>query len=314
MSNRKFQVPEPVRLRAESLGQQGVRWLAGLDETIGHLEGSWAIQVGDVLSGGSESLVAEVLRDDGSTAILKVGLPGSADLTTEAKVYRLASGRGYANLIAHDSSVNALLLERLGAPLAKTDSSVDQQIRQICATLHEAWIPLDSSNGLMTGGEKADWLATFISQQWELLDRPCDKRTIDRALLFSEQRKDAHSPARSVLVHGDAHALNTLATPENDRNGSAPYRLVDPDGLFAERACDLAVPMREWNSELLLGSPVSEAKQRCQLLAELSAVDHHAIWQWGFIERVSTGLVLLQIGMREEGSEYLTVADCLRDA
>ena len=72
--------------------------------------------------------------------------------------------------------------------------------------------------------------------------------------------------------------------------------------------------MREWNSELLLGSPVSEAKQRCQLLAELSAVDHHAIWQWGFIERVSTGLVLLQIGMREEGSEYLTVADCLRDA
>ena len=302
-----------MRLRAESLGDQGVQWLAGLDEIIGHLESSWAVEVGDVLSGGSESLVAEVLCDDGTVAILKVGLPGSADLTIEAKVFRLAAGRGYANMIAHDSLVNALLLEQLGMPLAKTDSSVDQQIRQICATLHEAWIPLDSSNGLMTGADKTDWLATFISEQWELLDRPCDRRTIDRALLFAEQRRDAHSRADCVLVHGDAHALNTLATPENDDNGSSPYRFVDPDGLYAERACDLAVPMREWNSELLAGSTVSEAKRRCELLAELSAVDQLAIWQWGFIERVSTGLVLLQIGMREEGSEYLTVADRLRN-
>lgn len=33
------------------------------------------------------------------------------------------------------------------------------------------------------------------------------------------------------------------------------------------------------------------------------------IWQWGFIERVSTGLVLLQLGLEALGREFLQVAD-----
>ncbi|HEY6739760.1 MAG TPA: hypothetical protein VI076_13025 [Actinopolymorphaceae bacterium] len=34
------------------------------------------------------------------------------------------------------------------------------------------------------------------------------------------------------------------------------YRFIDPDGLFAERAYDLAIPMREWSRELLAGDTV----------------------------------------------------------
>jgi streptomycin 6-kinase len=142
MTSREFELPEPVRLRAESLGRPGVQWLAGLGESVGYLEDKWSVDVCDVLSGGSESLVAEAVLGDGTGVIVKIGLPGSADLAMEAKVYRLAAGRGYANLIAHDASHNALLMERLGAPLAETGISIQQQIRRICATLQDAWIPI----------------------------------------------------------------------------------------------------------------------------------------------------------------------------
>jgi streptomycin 6-kinase len=296
-----------VRLRAESLGKLGREWLASLDERVRHLEVQWDIRVGEVLAGGSEGLVAHALLADGRSAVLKIGLPGSADLAWEAKVYGLAAGRGYADLFSHDSEQNAILLERLGPRLGATVTTVDAQIRVICRTLQEAWLPLDSAHGLMTGAEKATWLASFIDERWRLLGRPCDRQTIDRALGFAEERIDAYSPDDSVLVHGDAHAHNTLLSdPQTLR-----YKFIDPDGLFAEKACDLAVPMRDWSHELLAGDTLRLCRERCELLGELTKVAEQAIWQWGFIERVSTGLVLLEIGMKSEGVEMLAVADLL---
>ena len=91
--------------------------------------------------------------------------------------------------------------------------------------------------------------------------------------------------------------------------GDVRCKFVDPDGLFAERACDLAVPMREWSDELLAGNTGRLALARCELLASLTGVDPEPIWQWGYVERVSTGLTMLDIGMREEGRESLAVAD-----
>ena len=186
--------------------------------------------------------------------------------------------------------------------------AIQKQMALICATLQDAWIPIDPSCGLMTGAEKARWLATFITDTWQMLDQPCDKEIIDRALLFAEAREDAFSPDNAVLVHGDSHSYNVLTVPESRQHGEVRCKFVDPDGLFAEKAYDLAMQMRDWNDELLYGDTLKLGRKRCDFLSELTAVDEHAIWQWGFIERVSTGLVLLQIGMKEEGVKTLAVA------
>lgn len=313
------QLPATVRMRAESLGEMGTRWIASLDEYVRQIERQWNIELaGEVLSGGSESLVAHARLADGKAAILKIGLPGSADLSMEAKVYALAAGQGYAKLFAHDPEHNAILLEQLGPPLSTKVNSTHSQMHIICNTLKEAWIPLDSAHGLMTGAEKSEWLAIFITERWRMLGYPCEKSTVDRALSFTEERIDAYSPDNSVLVHGDAHGHNTLLV---DLQGDDPInhpindgeamrcKFIDPDGLFAEKACDLAVQMRDWSQELLAGDTVRLLKERCELLAGLTGVDEHAIWQWGFIERVSTGLVLLEIGLKSEGAETLVVAD-----
>jgi streptomycin 6-kinase len=66
--------------------------------------------------------------------------------------------------------------------------------------------------------------------------------------------------------------------------------------------------MREYQPELLAGDVRKLLPARARRLSRLTGVDEHAIWQWGFIERVSTGLYALTLGY-ELGAEFLTVAD-----
>jgi streptomycin 6-kinase len=49
-------------------------------------------------------------------------------------------------------------------------------------------------------------------------------------------------------------------------------------------------------------------RQRAELLGSLCDVDPEAIWQWGFIERVSTGLVCMQQIDPAHGRGFLEVA------
>ena len=72
--------------------------------------------------------------------------------------------------------------------------------------------------------------------------------------------------------------------------------------------------MRGWNDELLVGDAITLGQARCRTLASLTGIDERAIWQWGFIERVSTGLLMLQIGMTQSGVRTLAVADLWANA
>jgi streptomycin 6-kinase len=303
-------LPEAVRLKARSLGSTGERWLATLGETVGNLARQWQFVPRDILSGGSESLIVVVDLEDDSSAVLKVGLPGVCDCRREAHVLRIANGTGYPRLIEHDEVYNALLLERLGESLADSNLAVSQQIEVLCQTLQEAWIPLESSQGLMTGGDKARSLSAFIERGWRVLGNPCADITKELALAFAIEREAAFNANHSVLVHGDAHAHNTLRSSD----GKGRYKFVDPDGLCAEPACDLAIPMRTWNDELLEGDAVARGQARCRMLAMLTSTDERAIWQWGLMERVSTGLLLLEIGMTQLGVQTLAVADLWSNA
>ena len=171
------------------------------------------------------------------------------------------------------------------------------------------WRPVPDPSGLMTGADKAHWLATYVPSTWELLGRPCDRAVIDRAAEYCAERAAAFDPATAALVHGDAHGWNTLAAGDT-------FKLVDPEGLFSEPAHDLAVPMREYNEPLLAGDTARLTRQRAELLAALGDLDPEPVWQWGFVERVSTGLAnLREFDDKPAGMAFLEVAArCLSSA
>lgn len=126
-----------------------------------------------------------------------------------------------------------------------------------------------ASPGLQTGTEKAHWLSEFIAATWEEKGR----------------------------------------ASEPTRRGRSRYKFVDPDGLLAEPAYDLGVLMREWSGELLGGDAERLGQERCARLSRLTGVDIRAIWEWGLVERVSTGLLATRVSADRAGKEMLDVAE-----
>ena len=172
-----------------------------------------------------------------------------------------------------------------------------RRLEILCDAAARVWRPAPDA-GLPTGRTKAEWLAAFITATWERLDRPCPERTVAHALDCAARRSAAHDDERAVLVHGDVHQWNALRAPDGG------FRLVDPDGLLAEAEYDLGVLMREDPEDLLGGDP----RTRSRWLAARTGLSETAIWQWGVAERVSTGLLLSEIGLQPVGTTMLAAA------
>jgi streptomycin 6-kinase len=300
-------VPELVRQRAMANGVAGQRWLRDLPDLVVSLADRWGLQLGDVFRGGTAALVVAATDRSGRECVLKLAMPLEMDqeqrFTRSVLAHRLAQGQGCAELLDHDDSTSAMLLERLGPNLDELRMPLPKLLDTIALTLIAFWRPLTDDCGLPTGPEKAAWLADYITTSWDQLGRPCPREVIDRALTYCERRAAAFDPAKAVLVHGDAHGWNTLDA------GSGTFKLVDPEGLRSEPGHDLSVAMREYNEPLLVGDTLRLTRQRAELLASLCGVDPEPVWEWGFIERVSTGMANLREFDGDHGVAFLEVAE-----
>ena len=302
----KWNIPPAVIGRAKSVGETGKAWLASLESMISELESMWNITVGNVLSGGTHAFVAHADGWNGEKYVLKVDMPEDlgGEFANSIAALELADGRGYPKLIAYDLARKACLLERLGKPVNQLGYSVLEQLQIICSVLQRVW-EIPATGGRFTDGwESIAWFRKFIGETWEKLGRPCSRHVIEQAFTCLELREKALNPAEFVFVHGDAHGGNTLEVLEG--NG---YKLIDPDGLFYEKAYDLGVLMREWAEEYEQ-DPVEKGKQRCETLHQLTGVPKRAIWEWGYLQTVSTAFVLLQIGQNKTGQQMIRVAEC----
>jgi len=302
-------------VRNKALAAGAARWLHDLPGLIASLERDWQITVGRPFPDATEAFVAEAVpsadavpsAEPGPSSVLKLMIPRAGDhVRNEITVLRLAGGDGCARLLRADEARGALLLERLGRPLARLALPLARRHEILCAMAERVWRPAPGS-GLPTGADKGRWLSDFITTTWLELDRPCSERAVEHALACAARRVAAHDDERAVLVHGDVHQWNVLEAPADVEQG---FKLVDPDGLLAEAEYDLGVVMREDPVELRRGDPHERARRlaRCADLCQ-RGLDATAIWEWGAAERVSTGLLCTRIGLQPVGREMLATAD-----
>jgi streptomycin 6-kinase len=238
---------------------------------------------------------------DGTPVVLKVMVPRGGDHAAhEITVLRLTDGVGCVRLLRDDAARGALLLERLGRPLVELGVPVRRRHEILVATAAQVWRPAPGC-GLPTGADKGRWLAEHITTTWELLDRPCSEGAVEHALACAARRVAAHDEQRAVLVHGDVHQWNALQVP------AGGFKLVDPDGLLAEAEYDLGIIMREDPLELMAGEP----HERSRTLARWTGLDETAIWEWGVVERVSTGLLGTLVDLQPVARQMLDAAERL---
>ena len=298
-------VPPVVVRRAKSVGAIGEAWLANLDRMVSELEHRWHVCVGETLYGGSHAFVANADGENGEKYVLKIDMPENlgGDFRNGINALQMVDGHGYVKLYAYDLETKACLLERLGPPLNQLGYCVEEQLQIICSLLQKVWKTPVKDNKLTNGYESIAWFREFIGQAWEQLKHPCSHRVIKQAYCYLQEREKALNPAEFVLLHGDAHGGNTLKTMSGEG-----FRFIDPDGIVYEKAYDLGVLMREW-MEQYQQDPIKAAKQRCHYLHNLTGVCEQAIWQWGYLQTVSTGFVLLKSGQKETGEKMLHLSE-----
>jgi streptomycin 6-kinase len=277
-----------------------------LPEVLDTLARRWGLHLDAPFVGGTASYVVAATDDDGRACVLKVAMAlDDDDRTAFARsvvVHRLAGGVGCVELLDHDPVSHAMLLERLGPNLDELGTPLPELLDLVADTLRAFWRPVLDDADLPTGAEQAVWLARHITTTWEALDRPCERAVVDRAVAYCDVRAAAYDPARAVLVHGDGHGWNTL------RAAGGGTKLVDPEGIRSEPEHDLGVPMREYNEPLLDDDTARCVRERAEHLAARCDVDPDAVWEWGFVERVSTGLASLRDFDGDGGSAFLQVA------
>jgi streptomycin 6-kinase len=175
----------------------------------------------------------------------------------------------------------------------------DRRQEILCDTAQQLWRRAPDC-GLPTGADKGRWLIDSITRLWDMLGKPCSARAIDHAVACATRRIAAHDDERAVLVHGDIHQWNVLAA-------GAGFKLIDPDGLLAEAEYDMGILMREDPLELMASDPY----ERARWLAHRCGLDPVAIWEWGVVERVSTGLIGTQVGLQPVAGEMLAAAETI---
>ena len=288
-----LEVPGVVREKALAVGAEG--WLDALPALVRELEAEWEIAVGKAFPDSTEAFVAEAARADGTRAVLKLIVPRDAEAAAhEATVLRLAAGEGCPRLLREDVARGALLLERLGRSLYELQLPVQERHAILISAAECIWRRAPDA-GLPTGAAKAHWLSEFIASMWEELGHPCDERTVEHALACAERRGAAHRDETAVLVHGDVHQWNALEAGDG-------FKLVDPDGLLAEPEYDLGIVMRE--------DPLDgDLRRRSLWLTNRTGLDADAIWEWGVVERVSTGLLGTRVGLQPISRQMLAAAD-----
>ncbi len=115
------------------------------------------------------------------------------------------------------------------------------------------------------------------------------------ALACASRRGDAHRDEPPYSSTVTFHQWNAL-------EAGREFKLVDPDGLLAEPEYDLGIIMRE--------DPLDgDLRERARWLADETGLDEEAIWEWGVVERVSTGLLGTRVGLQPIAREMLDAAD-----
>lgn len=308
LSINKFKLPDLVSKKINAYPTPSAV-IQKLETTISHIQKSKKVRLQKSLKGGTSAFLLEGLTEDNQEIIVKIPLYQidlGIDFKNEIKALEKVNGRGYVKLLRYDKELEVAFLERLGKPLGDCGLSIKHQIEIICNTLKQSWIPLEEQDQFPNTLEIIDWFITHINESWRALNRPFSSELLAVTNSFIAQRKKDYHPQKTCLVHGDAHNYNMLQAKIGQHTS---FKFIDPDGIKSEPAYDLGVIMREWADELVV-NPKDKLVERLIFLHQLTGVAKIPIWQWGLIQCVATGLVLLQSDQKEEGEKLIAIAEC----
>ncbi|MGA5302637.1 aminoglycoside phosphotransferase family protein [Nucisporomicrobium flavum] len=212
-------------------GDIGRRWLATLPDLVAAVAHEWDLTVGDPYP-LTFNWVAPARRADGSAAVLKLGVPESGHLRSEAIALEAFGGAGAVRLLRRDDERGALLIERAepGTTLRTLVREHDEQATAVLiAAMRRLHRPAPPGISLQPLEQRLEDFAGH-KERYRGLD-PFPPGLVDQAMSLHADL--CASATGRVVLHGDLHHENVLAA------GREPWLVIDPHGVAGDPGAEL---------------------------------------------------------------------------
>jgi streptomycin 6-kinase len=205
-----------------------VAWLERLPDVLGYLENRWSVTLGAPFGGEEVSCawVVPAARADGTSAVLKVGMP-HMEGEHELDGLRFWNGDPTVRLLEADDELGAMLIERCEPGTVLRALPESEQDIVIARLLRRLWRSPPSSHPFRP--------LSALMEYWSnetLADAP---RWPDTGLVREGLRLFQELPRtvpREVLLATDLHAGNVL------RAEREPWLVIDPKPFVGDPAFD----------------------------------------------------------------------------
>lgn len=223
-----LKVPERLAANCRK-SPETMAWLERLPGALAELERRWVVKVGPPYDGPevSASWVAPVLRADGTSAVLKVGLP-HMEAEHEIDGLRFWDGDPTVRVFEADDALGAMLLERCEPGTALRSLPEPEQDVVIAGLLRRLWrVPSAPHPFRPLSAMIGSWIEETMSNEprWSDPGLVRDGLRVFDALL--RNATDDH-----VLLSTDLHAGNVL------RSQREPWLVIDVMPFVGDPAYD----------------------------------------------------------------------------
>jgi streptomycin 6-kinase len=206
----------------------GLAWLERLPDTVRALEDRWSVIAGTPFDGGEASCawVAPATRADGTSVVLKLGLP-HMEAEHEIAGLRFWKGDPTVHLIDADEAIGAMLLERCVPGTVLRELPEPEQDVIIARLLRRLWRTPSESDVFRP---LSDLMSHWADEVEASAARWPDPGLVRAGLqLFHDLPRTADS---HVLLATDLHTGNVLHAERE------PWLVVDPKPFVGDPAYD----------------------------------------------------------------------------
>ncbi|WP_239460145.1 aminoglycoside phosphotransferase family protein [Nocardioides daejeonensis] len=273
-SETRIEVPPGLETQRH-LGTEWADWLDQLPALTSEVLADWQLDLEGPLWHGFCSLTAPVRTADGSTAVLKIGLP-DAESEHEHLALQRWQGRGAARLKRADPSRRSLLLERL-----ERIDLTDQWDEEACAIVAGLYRQLHLP-ALPQLRDQAAYVRGWADDlRLDLATVPIPRRMAEQALALAAELT---AEPGTALLHGDLHYANVL---RGERDGHAQWLAIDPKPTAGDPHYELEPMLRDRFEEYgVVGTVRDGIRRRFHTLVDVAEFDEDRARGWVVVRSV----------------------------
>ena len=258
----------PARLADLCRGHpNGEDWLARLPIVVREAADRWSLTLGAPFDSDEVSWawVAIATRRDGTSAVLKIGMP-HLEGEHEIEGLRFWDGDPTVRLVESDDASNAMLLERCEPGTHLRDLPEPEQDVVIARLLRRLWRGPPSSTPIRPlSALTAVWSDEMLSDEARWSDRGLVRAGLELLRELTE------TETRRVVLATDLHAGNVL------RAQREPWLVIDPKPFIGDPAYDATQHLLNCRARVL-----ARPRETIDRFAGLLEVDARRVRQWLF--------------------------------